>query len=600
MRPRLPWTAIPLFALLGCQTAFGGVSLRPSFLSIPLAALLAQRYGRRGLLTVAIGLGLSLYIVNAGWPWVDYSPRYEDYFVKYYFERRPFWPVLPLSLRSYAGTFVNELAVHGIAFVVALHLARPRPFVPAIRLEAMPTAVVVAAVALFPIALTLYREDMGGGLVVFSPVNLLPLLYSSLITFGLCNVKPALVIGALALATATGLSFELLGVAGPLSRAFAIATDLGPRFFEDVRYRLNAPVDLFMGIACFAVGRQLRSLPFHQGHAEARPRGAVVLLAALLALWVGGLAYELVPSNTGTATFHMLRLAGDIHALPVLALFAGAVFGARGVALVVAASLMLPFSKLVLAQFGVVQTPIIPLEEPFYGLAFGAMGTALRDRSAAVQRVWHPLHWMAYLAVLIVAVPQVYGFDSPAAIVCAAATVMGLMAAALLFGWLLQRAAGTRSDAGSGGWVALAALAGLFFSLGPQVKDAAVALVASGASGGTLIDALAQMNAEDGPDGPLWRLLVVLAWLSAVFALLKQFLASLPKIADDVRGLVDWCRQFSRWTPSTAKPSEKDASEKAPWRRFVDRGVRVVSWSRNVAIAFLIGTIALLAQRLSF
>jgi hypothetical protein len=210
MRLLLPWAAIPLFAVLACATPnFGGAWLRPSYLCIPLVALLAFRYGRRGLLTSVLGMFLALYVVNLGWPWVDYSPRYENYFFRNYVAKRPLWPLLPISLRLGLGSVAADWAVYAVALAAGWAAMQRHATIAAFDRIRIHFGVVLAAIALLPFSMLLYREEMGGGFVVYSLWRPLPLLYLLMLVLGLSpQMRAPQVIGALAAASIAGPWFE--------------------------------------------------------------------------------------------------------------------------------------------------------------------------------------------------------------------------------------------------------------------------------------------------------------------------------------------------------------------------------------------------------
>jgi hypothetical protein len=602
MRLLLPWAAIPLFAAVAYETPnFGGVWLRPSYLCIPLAALLAHRFGRRGLLAAAIGMLLALYAVNLGWPWVDYSPKYENYFVKYFVQRRPLWPLLPMSLRSHAGNLVANWAVFAIALAAGFAASRSRnPIAEFDRLR-VPLGVVFAAIALLPVGMLPYREDMGGGFEVFSLWYPLPLLYVVLLALGLGGTRAALIIGALAVATIAGLWFEWSKDAIGLGGYYGLVWDgFSGHYLGQIRYGLNVPAHFFATTACFAVGRALRAAAVASGPQRPDLRPAT-LLALLLLLCSGGTVYEWVSpwSGQAAAIAHRLRLLGDDLILPVVALYAGAAFRLRGVCGVFAVWIVVTLATLAVVHWGGTDRLSLPLEEPLYVLSFGALGVALGDRMSGSTTVWHPLHWMGYFAVLVLAVPQMFDIQSAADFLLPTLAIAALMLAALVLTWMRRRCAPSAADSAPGAWVALAALAGLTASLGPQLLASAKDLVAAGSATQLLAQFVAELRRDDELSAALLQLAALPACLSVLFLLLTQWLKGLPQMADDVRGIVVWWRHWRTPPPGASTESQgepRKPDERQPWRRFVARCATVTAWARNIAMAATVAVLVLLAQ----
>lgn len=595
----LPWGAIPLFALLACEMPLvGGVSLRVVDLWVPLAALLAHQFGRRGVAAAAIGLLLALYAVNAGWPWVDYSSQYQHYFRTSYFERRPFWPFLPMSLSTRYGSIRPDLGAGIVAFAAALlaggagHL---RSMVcPRARLSAFSAVPSVVAIAVLPIGLILYREDMGGGFTVFSALDLTLLLYAYLLALGWLGAKPALVIGALALACGFGVALEWLGVARDLSASLALRSVRGAYFFEQLRYGLRAPIHLGIAACCFALGCELRRISL-----GAPARGGVqwpwVLFAFLLLMWGAGPVHELLThgAKQPSAARPFLWLV-DPRVVPLTALLAGAVYRLRGVACAMAYSLGLVLVGLAWLRFGWIQSVAVPLDEPFMVLAFGALGAAWRERLDNTRTEWHPLHWMAYLAMLLISVPQQFDLEDASQRMLAAASVAALLAGAAGFGWLWRRATGSTRAAAPGGWLAFAALVGALAALGPALLEAGKSLVAAGTGAWLTFTALfTQVQGKGDLSDTSVHLAFVPVYLALVLAAVAAFIESLPQIADDVQVVVASIRRLRSQRAPEAAPVPACPDVDTSWRQFVKRCASVVRWASGTAFVAAISLLLL-------
>jgi hypothetical protein len=318
-------------------------------------------------------------------------------------------------------------------------------------------------------------------------------------------------------------------------------------------------------------------------------------------LWGGGVVYELIPSPwTGEVArvAHRLRLLGDDLMLPIAALYAGAAFRLRGVSAVFACWAVYTLAKLVLMQWVGPGRFDFPLEEPLYVLSFGALGVALGDRISGAMTVWHPMHWMGYLAVLMLVVPQLVDIESAADLLKSGLAIAGLMLAALALTWLRQRSAPAATASAPGAWLALAALAGLFASLGPQLLASAKELLATGSATQLFAQFVADLRADDEREATWLQLAGVSVWLSVLFMLLTQWLRGLPKIADDLGHIAAWLRH---WRSPLAGANERSGGvqpkqEDARWRRVVARCATVTAWARNIAFAATAAVVLVLAS----
>lgn len=196
----------------------------------------------------------------------------------------------------------------------------------------------------------------------------------------------------------------------------------------------------------------------------------------------------------------------------------------------------------------------------------------------------HPLHWMAYLLMVLVVVPPEFNLQDPAGLVWPALAVGALMAAAAVFSWTWQRAFGPSEDGTPASWLSLAALAALLASLGPLLVEAGRSLVAAGGAV-ALFDAVLAPSprADDSSSSDaLLQIVLLPAGLAALFAVTAKFLASLPRIADDVNGIVTWWSNVRRRQPSVVALA---ANAQAPWRRQVVRVASVARWGARILCA---------------
>jgi hypothetical protein len=340
LRPVKALFWIPALWALAFDWYAGTFSFTPSYLIIPIAAYLGQRYGRRALWLVAVG-GL---------------------------------PLLP-PLKSYAVVSLpSALDVYVVALAVCALASDPRPL--AERAPRFGLPLLAAALAVLPWTLWLGGFELGEVRisVVFGLTSILWLL---LFLVGWSAFPARLAVAALALAAALGMGLD--GILPETGRHLAW------------EYRLDSPAACLLGIAYFAAGRlwatmlRTRASPLSSRHAY-----GLVLLVALVALGfvVNGVALTAMGFES-----HLLPrwgfLIGAPLGLPLTGLLGGLLAGRRGIVLAVLAvpvfwtldALALSGFRLPLHEFGA------QLHQPLAVLAFGLLGLGMRNRALGTEEM---------------------------------------------------------------------------------------------------------------------------------------------------------------------------------------------------------------------
>ena len=254
----------------------------------------------------------------------------------------------------------------------------------------------------------------------------------------------------------------------------------------------------------------------------------------------------------------------------------------------------LPLVGLAWLRFGWIQSVAVPLDEPFMVLAFGALGAAWRERLDNTRTEWHPLHWMAYLAMLLISVPQQFDLEDASQRMLAAASVAALLAGAAGFGWLWRRATGSTRAAAPGGWLAFAALVGALAALGPALLEAGKSLVAAGTGAWLTFTALfTQVQGKGDLSDTSVHLAFVPVYLALVLAAVAAFIESLPQIADDVQVVVASIRRLRSQRAPEAAPVPACPDVDTSWRQFVKRCASVVRWASGTAFVAAISLLLL-------
>jgi hypothetical protein len=325
----------------------------PSYLAIPIAAYLGQRYGRRALWLVALG-GL---------------------------------PLLP-PLESYAFvSLAAALDVYVVALAVCALAADERPLAERVPRFGLP--LLAAALAVLPWTMSFYGFELGEVRirVVFGFISMLWLL---LFLFGWSAFPARQAVAALVLAAAAGIGLDTI---------FPV---VGRHFLWD--YRLDSPAACLMGIAYFAAGRlwatmlRTRASPLSPGPAYA----FVLLVAAVAAL---GYTFSLAALNAIGLEVHIIPrwgyLLGAPRGLPLAGLLGGLLLGRRGVAVAVLAvpvfwaldAFALSGFRLPLHEFAA------QLHQPLAVLAFGLLGLAMRGRALGTEGRSQAMAWRKKIGV---------------------------------------------------------------------------------------------------------------------------------------------------------------------------------------------------------
>jgi hypothetical protein len=338
---------IPALWALAFNWYAGPFSFTPSYLIIPIAAYLGQRYGRSALWLVAVG-GL---------------------------------PLLP-PLRSYAFiSLPSALDVYVVALAVCALASDERPLAertprfghtPKTAVAGLP--LLAAALAVLPWTLWLGGFELGGVRigVVFGLTSILWLL---LFLVGWSAFPARQAVAALVLAAALGTGLD--GILPEAGRHLAW------------EYRLDSPAACLLGIAYFAAGRlwatmlRTRASPLSSRHAY-----GLVLLVALVAL--GFVVNGVALTATGFESHLLPRwgfLIGAPLGLPLTGLLGGLLAGRRGIVLAVLAvpvfwtldALALSGFRLPLHEFAA------QLHQPLAVLAFGLLGLGMRSRALGTE-----------------------------------------------------------------------------------------------------------------------------------------------------------------------------------------------------------------------
>ena len=335
---------IPALWALAFDWYAGPFYFTPSYLIIPIAAYLAQRYGPRAIWLVALG-GLPL------------APPLESY------------------------TFVSlasALDVYAVALAVCALAADERPFAEWAPRFGLP--LLAALLAVLPWTISLHGFELAGvriGVVV----GFTAILWFLLFLFGWSGFPSRRAVAALALAAAAGMA------------AHAIVPEGGRHLGWD--YRLDSPAACLMAVAYFAAGR-LWATMLRTHTAPLAPRYAYALVLLVAAVGLGYFVNRGVLAAMGFQAHALPRwgfLLGAPLGLPLAGLLGGLLAGKRGIA---AALLAIPvFWTLDAFALSGFRLPLhefaAALHQPLAVLAFGLLGLAMRRRALGTesQAAWN-------------------------------------------------------------------------------------------------------------------------------------------------------------------------------------------------------------------
>ncbi|MDP2238604.1 MAG: hypothetical protein Q8K18_00405 [Burkholderiales bacterium] len=332
---------LPLLVAYRSPTFFDfGISFNAQYLLVPLAALLAQRFGLTGVISIAVG-GIVFVIGLSGGAW---------------------------------GALGGNPALYLVALAVAAIVASPHPLSKWLEWPGSERAanwLTFAAPFLLVAGFAIRGgSPLSGGLRLDFGFSFALLGYFLLFVMGARGVRVALLIA---------------GLIGAAAMTWGLALgDLLPRARGPFYIWINAlqPAVALTALVAFAAGAAMTAV------LEGRPlqrvwRWPYLTVAALLVLWFGPNAVSAIPIRLpGVWAVYLLQSA---VVLPFAGFMAGMLRGARGAFFVSASALV----YMVLWALGAlvaqeaaditIRVRYFPLEAPFVAMAFAVLGAKIAE-----------------------------------------------------------------------------------------------------------------------------------------------------------------------------------------------------------------------------
>ena len=357
---------IPALWALAFDWYAGPFSFTPSYLAIPLAALLGHRYGPRALWLVALG-GL---------------------------------PLLPPLASHSIVALTSAPDVYVVALAVCALASDERPLV-AQAPPRMSLALFAAVLVVLPMAVSIWGAEIGA-LKIRMTFGFVAILWLVLFLVGWSGFPPRRAVAGLAIAAGLGMWVDATfprdgapffgGTQVQLPLLGLTGTD---QLWWD--YRLDSTAAFLAGVAYFGAGHLWAEM-LRTRASPLPPRRAYALVLAVAAVALGFTVNRAVLAAMGIDTHPLSRygyLIGAPLALPVTGLLGGLLLGRRGVAV---ATLAVPafwlLDAFALSGFSLpLRTFSAALHQPLCVLAFGLIGVAMRSRALDPETQRAPFGW---------------------------------------------------------------------------------------------------------------------------------------------------------------------------------------------------------------
>jgi hypothetical protein len=346
------------------------VELWPAYLLVPVAAWLGRRYGRHGIVTVAVGTAATLL------------PS---------FELGPFG-------------FGGMPALYVIALWVSIACAAPDPLRALMgggRLFRSPS-LFICALILLPISLSMGLHEFEDGGALRLSLALQPLLLFSLFLFGLAGFPPKPAIAGLTAAAILGMAMRFFGLDDIVSAIPAHSTDPDAGWISDFgfRYRLDDLAALVTSLGYFVAGRlveQCRAADQPSSSLWRHPYLAVGALTTLATL--ATIARQLLPPLPRIAD--LTGIYGDYDALIIAGFLAGLLLRHAGIALCFGLFVALVAASNAVAFMLGRGSLSVSLEQPVICLAYGTLGVATCALLAGAPIAFKGRRWVQYGLLLV-------------------------------------------------------------------------------------------------------------------------------------------------------------------------------------------------------
>lgn len=369
----MPWLLLPILPLFTCYLAItDGLEVWPAYLLIPVAAWLGRRYGRHGIIAVAIGTAAALL------------------------------PTFDLGPFAFGGT----IGLYVIALWVSIACAAQDPLHALIgggRLFRS-LSLFIGALIVLPISVSIGLHELEDGDALRFPLTLQPLLLFSLFLFGLAGFPPMHAIAGLTAAAILGMAIRFFGVDDILSTQLANPADPDAAWIGDFSfsYRLDDLAALVTSLAYFFTGRLLEQWRAADQLGSSLWRHPYVTVCALTILAaLGTIAPQLLPPLPTIAD--PTGIYGDYYALIIASFLAGLLLRHAGIAICLGLFVALIAASNAAAFMLGRGSLSVSLEQPLICIAYGALGVAARALLVGAPIAFKAKRWVQY-GVLVLGV----------------------------------------------------------------------------------------------------------------------------------------------------------------------------------------------------
>lgn len=435
------WFWLPLILLLSCHIRLPEVILSAPWLVLPLALWLGQRYGKMGLVVVALGgLGLPL----------DISYKF-------------------IALPGHPDVYLAALFLAWLA-------SRPEPL-QRLACSSLPPWALPLILGLLALSLELWGQKYNSDIELRVLLHFKVLFYLFVFSLGLSRVRLSLVLGSLLTVTLIGMLLDVLHL--PRDAAVwldAYQADLSLLGLTELKYLklgfiLDTPAVLLTATGYLLFGRSLRDAQSAETQQFLHLGIAVALMLGLLLLGLGRELNLWLVNTLVEPDYHSWKLPafwrwfGVAEAIPLAALIAGRYLGYLGlVALLAGVVAMWGLEGWLRADFELSKIRLyISLSIPLYVFGFGSLGVQIRELIEHRTVPWWSNAWAFYLLLVMIVLFQLWPLEVPLDLFWLCILFIAVIGASLLITRLWRWLAPLRKR--HNGWLVLISFFLLLYSM---------------------------------------------------------------------------------------------------------------------------------------